>query len=77
LIEVFVFDRAQHANADFCGGRDGFERYIAQLALPAKIVSKRSHGGLQRVYYKFHPHSDGTHHRRSRTVTPEYADSNI
>jgi hypothetical protein len=49
LIEMLIFNRAQHAGADFCRGGNGFERDAAQLALPAKIVPKRTQGGLRRA----------------------------
>jgi hypothetical protein len=42
LVEVFVFEGAQHAAADFSGVGDGVEREPALLALFAKFFSKRS-----------------------------------
>lgn len=44
LIEVFVFEGAQHAGADFGGVGDGIEREAALLALLAKFFSERSQG---------------------------------
>ncbi len=40
LVEVLVLDRAEHAGANLGGGRDGFEREAAQLALSAKFFSE-------------------------------------
>jgi hypothetical protein len=44
LVEVFVFEGAQHAGADFGGVGDSVEREAALLALLAKFFSERSHG---------------------------------
>jgi hypothetical protein len=47
LVEVFVFEGAQHAGADFRGVGDGIEFDAAQLALLAKFFSERAHDWLQ------------------------------
>jgi hypothetical protein len=49
LVEVFVFEGAQHARADLGGIGDGVERDAALLALFAKFISKRSQGWLRRT----------------------------
>jgi hypothetical protein len=54
LVEVFVFEGAQHAGADFRGGGDGLEFDAAQLALLAKFFSKGAHAWLR---LRFCPHS--------------------
>jgi hypothetical protein len=43
LVEVFIFEGAQHAGADFGGVGDGLELDAAPLALLAKFFSKGSH----------------------------------
>jgi hypothetical protein len=45
LVEAFVLDGAQHAGADFCDAGDSVEREATLLALLAKFVSERTHGG--------------------------------
>jgi len=45
LVEVFLFEGAQHAGADLGGVGDGFEREAALLALLAKFFSERSTSG--------------------------------
>ena len=49
LVEVFVFQGAQHAGADLGGVGDGVERDAALLALFAKFFSERSHEWLRRA----------------------------
>jgi len=49
LVEVFVFDGAEHAGADFRGGGDGVEREAAMLALFAKFFSEGTHPKLRRA----------------------------
>jgi hypothetical protein len=56
LIEVFVFECAQHAGADFSGVGDGIEREVTLLALFAKFFSERSQGQLRRTGLSFRPH---------------------
>jgi hypothetical protein len=49
LIEVFLFEGAQHPGADFGGVGDGIERDALLLALLAKFFSERSQGRLRRA----------------------------
>jgi len=55
LVKAFVLDSAQHAVADFGGGGDGVERDAALLALFAKFLSERTHGGLRRAVRRLRP----------------------
>ncbi len=57
LVEVFVFEGAQHARADFCGVGDGVERHAALLALLAKFLPERSQGPLRRARVQLPPAS--------------------
>jgi hypothetical protein len=59
LIKVFFFDGAEHAGADFGGVGDSVEGDAPLLALFAKFVSERTHGGLRRAGLSFRPHRDG------------------
>jgi len=47
LVEVFVFEGAQHAGADFRGVGDGIEFDAAQLPLLAKFFSEGAHHWLR------------------------------
>jgi hypothetical protein len=49
LVEVFLFQGAQHASADLGGVGDGVESDAALLALFAKFFSERSQGQLRRA----------------------------
>jgi hypothetical protein len=55
LVEVFVFESAQHAGADFCSVGDGIELEPALLALLAKFFSEGSH---VRLLLGFRQHRD-------------------
>ena len=65
LVEVFVFQRAQHAGADLCGVGDGVELEPALLALLAKFFSEDSHLRL--------PVCGHNNHRRRFGCTPYLA----
>jgi hypothetical protein len=49
LVEVFLFEGAQHADADFCGVGDGIEPDTLPLALLTKFFSERTQGRLRRA----------------------------
>jgi len=49
LVEVFFFQRTQHARADLGGIGDGLKRDSAPLALSAKFFPERSQGSLPRA----------------------------
>src|SRR5580700_10669899 len=49
LVEMFLFEGAQHAGADFGGAGDGIEPDALLLALLAKFFSERSQGRLRRA----------------------------
>jgi hypothetical protein len=55
LIEVLIFNGAEHAKTDFRGGRDSLERNAAQFALRAKIVPERTQGELRRAFLRIRP----------------------
>ena len=44
LVEVLLFEGAEHAGADFGGAGDGVEPNALLLALLAKFFSERTHG---------------------------------
>ena len=71
LIEVFVFERAQHAGADLRGVGDGVERDVALFTLLAKFFPERTQGQLQRAGLSFRSHQDGNNHRRRRRQMPQ------
>jgi hypothetical protein len=62
LVEVFIFECAQHADADFRGIGDGVELEPALLALLAKFFSEDSHFWL--------PVCGHNNHRRRFGRTP-------
>ena len=53
LVEMFLFEGAQHAGADFGGAGDGIEPDALPLALLAKFFSERSQGRLPWAGYVF------------------------
>jgi hypothetical protein len=57
LVEVFFFERAEHARADFCSVRDGVERESALLALLAKFFPECAQGPLRRTELNLRPAS--------------------
>ncbi len=69
LVELFVFERAQHARADLSRIGDGVERDAAPLALLPKFLSKRSQGWL-RERVNSRPYRDGNNDRRRRQQMP-------
>ena len=70
LIEVFFFEGAQHARAEFGGVGDGVEGEAAQLALLAKFFSERSHEWLRRAGFRSVRNRNGNNHRRRLRHTP-------
>jgi hypothetical protein len=71
LIEVFVFERAQHAGANLRGVGDGIERDVALFTLLAKFFPERTQGQLRRAGLSFRSHQDGNNHRRRRRQMPQ------
>ena len=49
LVEVLLFEGAQHAGANFGGIGDGIEFDAAQLALLTKFFSERTQGRLRQT----------------------------
>ena len=49
LVEVFLFEGAQHASADFGGAGDGIEADALLLALLAKFFSECTQGRLRQT----------------------------
>jgi len=69
LIEVFLFQRAQHAGVDFRGIGDGIEIEAALLALFAKFFPEGSHVWLRRASGR--PHRDAIIIGEGGRRTPE------
>jgi len=67
LVEVFLFESTQHANADFGGVGDGIESEAALLALLAKFFSEGSQGWLRQAGFA----CVGNNDRRRRVRTPQ------
>ena len=67
LVEVFLFERAKHANADFGGVGNGIESEAALLALLAKFFSEGSQGWLRQAGFACVWNND----RRRRVRTPQ------
>ena len=56
LVEVFVFESAQHAGINFGNFGDGLKRDAALLALFAKFFAERAHDRLRWAELAFRPH---------------------